>query len=228
MSLTSAVIERSGLSDGDVRAMFELFETMYEHVSEPRFRADLAEKEWVVILRDGKRIVGFSTARMISAAGTKAIFSGDTIVAREHWDSLELPRAWGRFVMSMAPVSWFLISKGVRTYLYLPLYFNAFWPRHDAATPPGEQRRLDAFARSKYPDEYRDGLISFREPHGNLRPEFAAIPAHRESDPHARFFLDRNPDYRRGTELACLAEISESNLRPAARRVLGLRKLPTL
>ncbi len=227
MSITSAVINRTALTERDGAEMFELFETMYENVSRPRFHADLAEKDWVVLLRENDRIAGFSTARRIDVAGTKALFSGDTIVAREHWDSLELPRAWGRFVIGMAPVWWFLISKGVRTYLYLPLYFNEFWPRHDAPTPPDAQRRLDSFARSKYPDDYRDGLISFREPHGNLRPEFAAIPAHRESDPHARFFIERNPDYRRGTELACLAEISEANLRPAARRVLGLRRLST-
>ncbi len=227
MPLTSAVADRASLTERDGAEMFGLLETMYENVSRTQFHADLAEKEWVVLLRDSDHIVGFSTARMIEAGGVKAVFSGDTIVSREHWDSLELPRTWGRFVMSMAPVRWFLISKGVRTYLYLPLYFNEFWPRHDAATPPEPSRLIDAFARSRYPGEYHDGLVAFREPHGNLRAEFAAIPPHREADPHARYFLDRNPDYRRGTELACLAEISEANLRPAARRVLGLRKLST-
>jgi hypothetical protein len=225
VTLTSTLLPRASLSEADAAAMLALFDLYYENVRPERFRADLAEKEWVVLLRDGGRIAGFSTARLIEAAGRRAVFSGDTIVARDYWDRPELPRAWGRFVMSMAPIWWFLISKGVRTYLYLPLYFRDFWPRHDRATPADAQSTIDAFARAKYPAEYRDGLIRCSEPHGNLRPEFAAIPSHRAVDAHARFFVERNPDFARGTELACLAEVREENLTPAARRMVGLARV---
>ena len=38
--------------------------------------------------------------------------------------------------------------------------------------------------------------------------------------PHVRFFLERNPRYHAGTDLACVAEISPENLRGWVRRDL--------
>jgi hypothetical protein len=222
MAPRAEVVERKTLGDADIASMFAVFKTVYDNVSLDRFKTDLAEKEWIVLLRDDDRVAGFTTARILKVGGEKAVFSGDTVVDPAHWDSLELPRAWGRFVMSMEPVWWFLISKGVRTYLYLPLYFREFWPRHDQPMPADVRERLDTFARAKYPKEYDAGrgLIEFAKPHGNLKPAFAEVPAHRADDAHVRYFLERNPNYRKGTELACLARVSRNNLTPAAVRVL--------
>jgi hypothetical protein len=159
----------------------------------------------------------------------RAVFSGDTIIARSHWGEQELGRAWGHFVAELraeeseVPLYWFLISKGYRTYLFLPLFFHQFFPRYDQVTPAREQKILDALARTRYGNFYvrESGLIVFPESHGNLSRDLAEIPAHRLRSPHVRFFLSRNPRFAEGQELACVAEISAANMRSYGSRLLS-------
>ena len=117
---------------------------------------------------------------------------------------------------------WFLISKGYRTYLYLPVFFHAFYPRVGAPTPRFERELIDRLGALKYPRDFnpRTGVIEFAESHGHLKPELAHVPAHRREHPHVRFFLQRNPGYVRGHELVCVAEISPANLKERARRMV--------
>jgi len=138
-----------------------------------------------------------------------------------------LCRGWCRYaarVLAEEPQTtlyWFLVSKGYRTYLYLPLFFREFYPRANASAPPFEQEVLDTFARLRFRQHYdrARGLISFPRSMGQLTGALASVPPHRRHHEHVRFFLDRNPDYVHGTELACLAEISLSNLTGFARRL---------
>src|SRR5260370_2451780 len=161
----------------------------------------------------------------------RAVFSGDTIIARSHWGEQELGRAWSHFVAELGgeepemSLYWFLISKGYRTYLFLPLFFHQFFPRHDQVTPAREQEILDALASTRYPDLYvrESGLIVFPESHGNLSHDLAEIPAHRLRSPHVRSFLSRNPRFAEGHELACLGELSAKNTRRSASRMLSKR-----
>jgi hypothetical protein len=215
--------------------MFGLFARHYEHVDRRRFEADLADKDYVILLREaeGGTLRGFSTQQVlrVHARGVPvaAIFSGDTIIDPAFWGEQELVRAWGRFAGALhaetrpATLFWFLISKGYRTYLYLPLFFDRYFPRQDAPTPPFEQDVLDALAGAKFAGYYRraSGLVEFPDRRGNLTPELAAVPPARLRDPRVRFFLERNPDHARGTELCCLAEISRTNMRSGAGRAFA-------
>jgi len=217
----------------DARAMYEIFARHYDCVSFDQFLMDLSEKDCVLVLHNANfEICGFSTQKVlhVSVGGksVRAVFSGDTIVDRAYWGEQELGRCWCRYVSSVyaedptAPLYWFLISKGYRTYLYLPLFFESFYPNCAVPTPAFEQRLLDTLATAKFPDHYRSktGLIEFPESHGQLKPHLAEIPARRLRNPHVHFFVQRNPAYTTGNELACLAEISPSNLKLFAGRIL--------
>ncbi len=142
--------------------MFDLFARHYDCVSWSRFNRDLEEKDCAILLRDCKgRISGFSTQKVlrvvVQGISLRAVFSGDTIVDRVYWGEQELGKRWCRYVAGLYAeepenrLFWFLISKGFRTYLYLPLFFHEFYPRWDASTPDFEQRILDAFASLKFP-----------------------------------------------------------------------------
>ena len=221
------------LSLSDCRALYDLLERHYDYVTWRQFEADLAEKDNVIVLRDANgRPCGFSTQKLmrveVDGRPVRAIFSGDTVIDRSHWGEQELGRAWCRYVGQVraaepeTPLCWFLISKGYRTYLYLPLFFEKYYPGCAWPTPAAEQRVLDALAYAKFPDHYNceTGLVVFPESRGNLKPELAIVPSHRLNNPHVRFFLSRNPSYALGTELACLAEISAGNMRSYAARIL--------
>jgi hypothetical protein len=214
--------------------MYEIFARHYDCVSFEQFLSDLSAKDCVLMLRNLEGLIcGFSTQKVfrVSVGGTpvRAVFSGDTIVDRAYWGEQELGRCWCRYVSSVyweepdAPLYWFLISKGYRTYLYLPLFFAAFYPNCNAPTPAFERQLLDTLAFAKFPDYYRPerGLIEFPHSQGQLKPHLAEVPARRLRDPHVQFFLKLNPDYARGHELACLAEISPLNMKLFAGRILG-------
>ncbi len=158
----------------------------------------------------------------------RALFSGDTIIDRPYWGSQELTRAWCRFAGELkrsceeTPLYWFLISKGYRTYLFLPIYFREFYPRFDRPTPEPEQRILDALAGARFPADYRPstGTVQFADSHGQLTAELAEIAPHHRENPHVRFFLQRNPGFAGGHELVCLAEIAPQNMRGLAARIM--------
>lgn len=219
--------------------LWALYAAHYDGADPDRFRADLAEKGWVLLLREGGAgtPVGFSTQMLIDVRvedrTVRALFSGDTIIHRDWWGTQELVRTWCRFAGQIlrahgdAPLYWFLISKGYRTYLYLPFFFEAFYPRHDRPTPPFEQRLIEMLGSVRYGAAFdpRTGLIEHPGVHDRVREELDTTEQRRRN-PDVDFFVRRNPRYAEGVELVCVAEIAPENLHGAARRALeiGMRE----
>lgn len=233
--LRSDIVLADSLDSTERGFLFELFKRYYDYVSWPSFDADLCEKDSVILLRDVRsgEIRGFSTQKVIRFAvggsPQRAIFSGDTIIDPEFWGDQELVRGWCRYAGGVraeepgTPLFWFLVSKGYRTYLYLPLFFRRYYPSPIEPTPRFEQDVLDALATLKFADYYHreSGTLRFPDRRGNLTPDLAAIPPARLRDPRVRFFLARNPDYAGGTELVCVAEIAPENMRSIGARALA-------
>jgi hypothetical protein len=232
MELRAEIIPISALG-GDQRAeMFALMEQYYAGMRREAFDADLNEKRWVIHLLDGAtgRIRGFSTQMILDLAVNgrpiRALFSGDTIVDRTCWGQSVLAQAWGRLAMTLIVESrdenlfWFLISKGYKTYRYLPVFFREFYPRADAATPGWAREIIDALGRHKYPAAYDPdaGIVRAESSGCRLRRGVADITAERLRDPHIRFFAARNPGHVRGDELCCVAPLKQDNFTPAAWR----------
>ena len=130
--------------DADFTAkLYQLFAAYYDkNVTLARFESDLAEKDFIVVLRDTEsgEPRGFSTQQIlritVDGKPIRALFSGDTIIDPDYWGEQELVRGWCRVVgqllaeESEVPLYWLLISKGHRTYLYLPVFYHEFWPRY--------------------------------------------------------------------------------------------------
>ena len=227
------------LTEVEARNLFEIFRRHYDHVSWTSFQHDLLEKDYLLVLTDSVsgEVRGFSTQQIMNCevAGQplRVIFSGDTIIDRDFWGEQELVRSWCRFAGQVLaaephkPLFWFLISKGYRTYLFLPLFYREFYPRRDATPPEFEQEVMNVLAGRRFGENYDPltGLVKFSEPHGQLTPELAEIPAGRRRHPHVEFFLSRNPGYARGDELVCLARIDPENMKSFAAEAVreGLR-----
>ena len=108
-------------------------------------------------------LCGFSTQMLMQAEcqgrPVTALFSGDTIIAREYWGDPALSHAWGRLALQLMDLPgrelyWFLMSKGYKTYRFLPVFFREFDPHPERPMPPDRKAVLDVLARRKYP---RDG-----------------------------------------------------------------------
>ncbi len=224
--LASSVRAVASLTDGERDAMHALMTEHYEAVPRDRFDVDLARKDEVIMLHDeGGKLRGFTTLAW-NPAGVfpegDILFSGDTIIDRSCWGTQELVRAFCRRAgewrtESGRPLFWFLLSKGHRTYLYLPVFARRFHPHPERIEPAWEklasQVAQGLFGEAWKPDE---GVIRFPASHGHLRGDIAATSQERRQNPWVRFFLERNPCYANGEELVCLTEMRSDNLRRGA------------
>ena len=212
--------------------MFDLLARHFENVQWETFESDLAEKQWVIRLVDDKTgmLAGFSTQMTfpldVTGKQVRVVYSGDTIVDRENWGTMALGLAAVRLAFSFIEehpnqeLYWFLISKGYKTYRFLPVYFHEFFPRHDQETPEWARQLIDACGKNRFPDSYdaASGLVLAGADGCRLREGVATVTEKRRSDPNVQYFLERNPDHALGNELCCIASLTRENFSPTARR----------
>src|SRR5947209_10816027 len=121
--LASSSLPAASIPESLRREMFELFRRHYDDVTLDVFLGDLAEKEHVLLLRDGAQVLrGFSTVRTfeltVDGRDVRLLFSGDTIVDESWWGEQELGRAWSELAGRVRaedperPLYWLLLSKG--------------------------------------------------------------------------------------------------------------------
>jgi hypothetical protein len=218
--------------------MYALLDRYFCGTSRDRFEADLGKKEQVILLRETEsgRIQGFTTLVRLNARvddqEVMAFFSGDTIVAHDYWGETLLTRVWGRTVFEAvdqiraeqpaAAIYWFLICSGYKTWRFLPVFFRRFYPSPDEEAPPRLRRVCDALGAMTFGDQYRlaSGIVRFTTP-APLRDGVATVTDGRLRDRHIAYFVHKNPGHTKGDQLACLAELSRSNLTRAAERMLS-------
>ena len=214
--------------------MFTLMTSNYDHVCIERFKQDLAWKQYIILLKDGFEIIqGFSTLA-INPQGTGTtdytiLYTGDTIIEPAYWGSQELVKAFcitaGQILRlnSNKKLYWYLISKGHRTYLYLPLFFKRYFPSTDEAREnPAHLTIIDRCSTLIFGNAWNAsrGILSFVENQGCLNKELAQSTYARAHHPHVAHFLKLNPGFYKSDELVCLTEISTNNMRRMAQRYL--------
>jgi hypothetical protein len=224
------LVSRADLSSDEFAQMYRLLTQHFNGVTQEQFHQDTSEKNWVVLIERAGRIVGFSTIlayeTLLNKLPHSVIYSGDTIVAPEAWNTSALPRAWIESVAKLrqfyarGPYLWMLITSGFRTYRFLPLFWREFVPRFDISTPQNSKQLLDHLASERFGRQYDPvtGIVRFKNPQ-RLRDSLSDIPAGRLEDPHVAFFAAQNPGHADGDELVCLTELTPGNLTAAGRRM---------
>ncbi len=231
------LISVKDLSPTAIAQMAQLYLAHYQGSSPTLFTHDLQEKQEVLVLTQGGVLVGFTSfltyeipwqQRLI-----RVVYSGDTIVAQAHWGQQALALAglahMGH-IKSQAPdtpLYWFLLVKGHRTYKYLSVFAQRFFP-HWQRKESELQHLADHLASTRFGAAYQRacGVVRFNESHGHLHPDIAEPTQAELRKESTQYFMQRNPGYRQGDELVCLCEIAADNLKPLAQRVFlkGLNK----
>lgn len=212
------------------QAMCDLYLSVYEASSPALFAADLAVKDDVLLLYADAHLAGFTTLKWYSrhwqGQPLRVVYSGDTVVAPAHWGQPTLSFAWARRIGEIqrqhptTRLVWLLLVKGHRTYRYLHLFARRFFP-HEQREEPELAALASALASELFPLDYRPerGIVAFEPSRGHLRPELAEARSDELGRTGVAYFLQHNPDYRRGHELVCLCDIHETNLRPLPLRL---------
>lgn len=230
-ALVASASRREALDSAERDELFALLDAHFDGVQPEQFASDLEDKDWVLRIRAGERLIGFTTlqarAEVLGDRRIRVLYSGDTIMAPEGWGSPVLAKGWISLVHRIqaeepeGPWYWLLLSSGFRTYRFLPVFWREFWPRVDVETPDEMRALTHSLARARFGAAYDAdaGVVRFARPQ-RLRPHLASLPEGRDLDPHVRFFLERNPGHAAGDELVCLAPIHEDNLTAAGQRVV--------
>ena len=210
---------RSLLREADVVAMERLYREFYVGADEADFRHDLAEKDYAILLR-GTGVCGFTTMKLVEVAEMRVLFSGDTVVETSQRGQWGLAGGFGhmiKFVERMFPdetAYWFLISKGARTYRFLPTFFRHYVP--GPVADADLSARLARVASALYPREYNPatGVLHFVGKKDRLRDDLLRM------DTESVRFRALNPGCGNGDELCCLAPLATDNLNRLGLRVI--------
>lgn len=235
MGLKGTVVPRSVVSASETKQMVQLLNECFSNVDESIFLEDLERKDEVLLLRDcSGAICGFSTLlkfrHSVLGHSYRVVFSGDTVISPGHWGGTELPAVWGAHLMRLyekepqVPLLWLLISKGIRTFKFLPVFFKRYYPSPDEQVPADVQKLMHSLGESCFGSQYdrQSGLVLPTAQSYFLREEFAAEQTAAEKRSYIEHFYSKNPAYRRGAELLCLTEFSPGNLKPfISRRIVS-------
>jgi len=222
--LSGRVEKISSLTEYDRDRMYDIMVKHYAEVHKDSFLEDMSEKHGAIVISNQQgRIQGFSTYMFMDTVyqgqEIAALFSGDTIIEKDSWGSPALFAAFGKLLYMLMNehkgkrTYWFLITKGFRTYLLMPLFFKKYYPRFDEQTPPYERGLIEHLANLKYNRQFDSARGIITTDSYYLKGDLAEIPAARLRNRNVKFFLEKNPGYVKGEELACLCEISQESFR---------------
>ena len=224
------VVSTAALDRHTRRAMCDLYLSCYEATTPELFEGDLLSKDEVLLLHAGLRLVGFTTLRVFDTVwqgeGIRVVFSGDTVVDRQHWGQQALSLNWVRRMGQIKRLQpekrlvWFLLVKGHRTYRYLQVFAKRLHPR-EGEHDPSLAALAGHLARQRFHDDYNpaSGLVEFVPSRGQLKRDLAEPRPDEMSRPGVAYFLQRNPGFRLGHELVCVCDVEEDNMKPMTLRL---------
>lgn len=213
------------LSMTDFGSMYALFEQYYHNVEFSVFFQDLSKKDGVILLREvnSQKIVGFTTMLTIpfNCKGrlVNGLFSGDTVVDKRYWGNRVMLACFVKHLLKLklknfrTPLYWLLISKGYKTYLVLTNNFPRHYPHYRKSSSSQMASVIEQYCQKLYPGVFDADrkLLDFGDDYQKLKDNVAAISEDlKDNNPKIRFFEERNPTWREGTELPCVGEVSYS------------------
>ena len=234
MKSRHVIVSLKDLKEEVTIQMYQLMNRYYDNLHKNKFLTDLYQKDGVLLVYDQNDVLsGFTTYTIFEAVfrreKIKFLYSGDTVMSEEFWGHMTTPKTFMSLIQkclmeAQGPFYWFLLTKGIRTYRLLPLYFKKYYPSPKFETPDFERTLIEYLANLKFGNSYsgKDGVIRLDPPADRLKENFVSISENKLDDPYVQFFMKKNSGYVKGDELPCLARISLDNLTPISQRWLRL------
>ena len=231
MSDYNTVIKKINELDDHLRhQIVDIYLSYYDGSSRSLVLSDLQDKTEILLLFYRGQLIGFTTLLVYSrnwqGSTIRVVYSGDTIVEKEHWGQQALAFAWIARMGEIknerpdCPLYWFVIIKGHRTFKYLPVFGKSFYP-HWSDERPDLKDLADMLALEKFGENYNleTGIVEYVESQGHLKEEIMRPTDEEMEKESVKYFLRTNPNYKLGHELVCLCELEEENMKPLAKRI---------
>ncbi len=232
--LNYSLVRAETIEQSIIRRLFLLMEIHYDEMTFEQFQIDLKRKDFVGLIKDENNTVQGFTTYVVNPKGTgtteyNVVFSGDTIIAKEHWGSQIMMQGWcntiGRLMSTDVEKKWYwyLLSKGHRTYMYLPLFFKHYYP---ALVPLEYHEEMAAIANAVSSKLFgadwkpAEGVLRFSKSLGQLKPDLAADTRNKTSSKWVNFFLERNPGFDKGEELVCVAKLEIEHVLRSSKKLI--------
>ncbi|MBK6265502.1 hypothetical protein JKA74_10675 [Marivirga sp. S37H4] len=233
-NLQFQLVEVKDIHNVQRKRMFELMHACYNKVEERNFLADLEKKHWAGLISDQDGTVQGFTTFAINPKGVggeeyHVLFSGDTVIAPEYWGTQIMRDGWCKAVGSIIaadpskPWYWYLLSKGHRTYMFLPLFFKEYFPSIEKTAVEGKLEKIAAEVSAKLYGHYwkpDEGVIRFDESQGELKQEWIEASYQKKGSSFVQFFLQKNPGFHQGEELVCVAQLHPDNILRSAKMIV--------
>ncbi len=219
MSLRCDVLPADTVSPETARDMWRLFDRYYSGIGPERFESDFRAKDTVFVIRDGIRVVGFNSLKIVPIDGLRVMYAGDMLIAAEvrGLASAAFFRAWAAALWKKCDW-WCALASGPRTFRIPYVMFNRVTPNEIEDETPEETALRHQLARREYGTAYdaRTGVV--RLPGAYVQK--GADAEVREDYPLDDFFKTRNPGWIQGDELVSLVCLHPENWSRRARRLL--------
>lgn len=214
--------------------MFQLMADNYDNMSADIFYKDLNNKQLAGLFFDEKEVLqGFTTYAVNpkSSGGLDyhIVFSGDTIISPAHWGSRMMMQAWCHTIGQIIATDptkkwyWYLMSKGHRTYMYLPLFFTDYFPAIKPSPINAKLKHIVAEVSLKLYPKYwlaEEGIIRFEKRMGELKPELVEEPTRRKTSRMLLFFWKEKPRFLPGRGIGLLARLHPENFNRSAKTII--------
>ncbi|HTM05808.1 MAG TPA: hypothetical protein VL201_01060, partial [Patescibacteria group bacterium] len=211
--------------------LFSLMTRHYNDVNENKFLHDLSDKHHIILFYDKKlnQLRGFTTLKILQLNTYDehvCLFSGDTIIEKGYWGSVQLPRLWCVYINAIKEwypgkkIYWLLTAKGYKTYRFMSVFFCDYYPHYNKNLSYLKEL-LDSYAFFQFQERYdlKTHLIDNGKIKDRLKPGVADIKHEHDQDASVKFFIESNPDWVKGTELASILEVTEDNLTLLGKRM---------
>lgn len=222
-------------TEEEMKKMYQLMDTFYDNMKEEVFRKDFFAKDYCLSLYNEKEeLIGFTTQKVMEVTieedgerkTVHGVFSGDTIIHMDYWGDMELFRVWSHFWFEFAKqyeeFYWFLICKGYKTYRMLPVFWAEYYPCWNRETPERMKKIIDAYGAALYPKEYNPdtGVVEYQSVKDKLKTGVADIGEKEKRNKEIAYFIEKNPGYLNGNDIACIARIDKQVLKKKVREIL--------
>lgn len=220
-SLNVKTKEIHELTSEDKNQMWILYQQYYSFCEREKFEKDLKLKSHCFVGYDHqKQVKGFCLFKYydVDYAGetVSILYTGDTMFHPSYWGAKSLHVAFIGFCtkkMIRYPkkkIYWHLISSGCRTYMSMARSTAKYYPNFKAKTPQFEQGLINLITKQQFGEQFNEktGLVEFNQKNeGVFKVDFAPIDEKALEIDEIKYFAKKNPEYAKGVELSCVAQI---------------------